>query len=52
MATNLDMPDFKKQFRGMVHGAQSLTVAYIGVVNDLFAGGDAGHADPPGISRG
>jgi SAM-dependent methyltransferase len=37
MATNLEKPDLKKQFRGMVQGAQSLTVAYIGVVNGLFA---------------
>ena len=37
MATNLEKPDFKKQFRGMVQSAQSLTVAYIGVVNGLFA---------------
>ena len=37
MATNLEKPDFKKQFRCMVQGAQSLTVGYIGVVNGLFA---------------
>jgi len=36
MATNADNSDFKKQFRAMAQGAQSLTVAYIGVVNDLF----------------
>jgi trans-aconitate methyltransferase len=47
MATDLEKPDFKKQLRTMVQGAQSLTVAYIGVVNGLFAtlkrlgGGDA-----------
>jgi SAM-dependent methyltransferase len=29
--------DLKQQFRGMVQGAQSLAVAYVGVVNDLFA---------------
>jgi hypothetical protein len=37
MATNLEKPEFKKQFRGVVQGAQRLTVAYIGVVNGLFA---------------
>ena len=37
MATNADNSDLKKQFRAMVQGSQSLTVAYIGVVNDLFA---------------
>jgi hypothetical protein len=37
MATNPEKPDFKKQLRAMVQGSQSLTVAYIGVVNDLFA---------------
>jgi len=37
MATNPEKPDFKKQFRTMVQSSQSLTVAYIGVVNDLFA---------------
>jgi trans-aconitate methyltransferase len=36
MATNPEKPNFKKQFRAMVQGSQSLTVAYIGVVNDLF----------------
>ena len=37
MATNLEKPGFKQQFRAMVQGAQSLTIAYIGVVNGLFA---------------
>ena len=37
MATNLEKPDLKKQFRAMVQGSQNLTVAYIGVVNGLFA---------------
>jgi hypothetical protein len=37
MATNSEKPDFKKQFRAMAPGSQSLTVAYIGVVNDLIA---------------
>ena len=37
MPTNPEKPEFKKQFRAMVQGAQSLTVAYIGVVNGLFA---------------
>ena len=37
MATNPEKPDHKKQFRAMVQGSQSLTVAYIGVVNGLFA---------------
>ena len=36
MATNLEKPDFNQQFRTMVQGAQSLTVAYIGIVNGLF----------------
>jgi hypothetical protein len=37
MTINPEKPNFKKQFRAMVQGSQSLTVAYIGVVNDLFA---------------
>ncbi len=36
MATNLEKPDPKKQFRAMVQGAQSLAVAYVGIVNGLF----------------
>ncbi len=37
MAKNLEKPDLKQQFRTMVQGAQSLTVAYIGIANGLFA---------------
>ena len=36
-ATTPEKPDLKRQFRAMVRGAQSLTVADIGVVNGLFA---------------
>jgi hypothetical protein len=37
MATTPEKPDLKRQFRTMVQGAQSLVIAYIGVVNGLFA---------------
>jgi hypothetical protein len=30
MAANPEKPDFKKEFRAMAQGSQSLTVAYIG----------------------
>ena len=59
MPANLEKPDLKQQFRGMVQGAQSLTVAYIGVVNGLFAalkhlnGGDvAAIATAAGMDEG
>ncbi len=37
MPANLEKPDLKQQARAMAQGAHSLTVAYIGVVNGLFA---------------
>ncbi len=37
MATKIEKPDLRQEFRAMAQGAQSLTIAYIGVVNGLFA---------------
>ena len=51
-------PDLKQQFRAQVQGAQSLAVAFIGVVNRLFAtlaqqhsAGAAALADAAGMDR-
>lgn len=46
MPSDGNQPDLKQQFRAMAQGAQSLGIAYIGVVNGLFAAlGAAGSAD-------
>ena len=59
MPSDAKQPDLKQQFRAMAQGAQSLGLAYIGVVNGLFAAlGEAGHAtaealaDEAGMDRG
>jgi len=38
MSAEPKQPDLKQQFRAMAQGSQSLSIAYIGVVNGLFAG--------------
>lgn len=46
MPSDAKQPDLKQQFRAMAQGAQSLGIAYIGVVNGLFAAlGAKGSAD-------
>ena len=51
MAADAQQPDLKQQFRAMAQGAQSLSVAYIGVVNGLFAAlGKAGAAGSEAIA--
>lgn len=43
--------DLKQQFRAMAQGAQSLSIAYIGVVNGLFVGLDKlGQADADALA--
>lgn len=38
MSAEPKQPHLEQQFRGMAQGAQSLAIAYIGLVNGLFAG--------------
>ncbi len=45
MPSDAKQPDLKQQFRALAQGAQSLGLAYIGVVNGLFAAlGEVGQA--------
>lgn len=51
MSADKQQPDLKQQFRGMAQGTQSLAVAYIGVVNWLFAAlHRLGHADADALA--
>jgi SAM-dependent methyltransferase len=45
------LPDLKQQYRALAQGGQSLGIAYIGVVNGLFAAlGEAGSADSDALA--
>ena len=47
----MTQPDLKQQIRAMGQGAQSLAIAYVGIVNSLFAElARLGGADPGGLA--